>query len=521
MKTSDHWSSLFQRRVSRRDFIAAGRDIAALIAMGALPAAAGERQFRFAADPFTLGVASGDPEATGVVLWTRLDPAVLAESDADSSRVEVRWEMARDEKFHQMARSGSSLAMPELGHSVHAEVDGLTPGDYWYRFTAGGHASATGRTRLPSRALDRLRFAFVSCQNYEHGFYTAHRHLAAEDLDAVIHLGDYIYERRFTSAPAVRQHESGDVLTLAQYRGRYAHYRRDSDLQAAHAAFPWIVTADDHEVANNYAGALAEDTSISPAQFLLRRQAAYQAFYEFMPFRRSSIPKGPDMRLYRRLSFGSLVDLFMLDTRQYRSDQPCGDGKKTRCPEALAATQTMMGTAQEKWLFNNLKRSAGRWNVLGNQVMIAEVRQPQNGGDVFDMDKWNGYVEARRRLLGFLADARVTNPVAITGDIHTNWVADLKLDFAEPKSPTVASEFAGTSISSGGDGNVSTGEDIIAANPHIKFFNARRGYVRITATPATFRADYRVIPFVSRPGAPIETRASFVVENGRPGAQGA
>jgi alkaline phosphatase D len=519
MNEADYWSCLFQRRASRREFIAAGRDVAAFIAMGALPAAAGERQFRFASDPFTLGVASGDPESTSVVLWTRLDPAVLAEADAGGARVEVRWEIARDEKFERIARAGSTLAAPELGHSVHAEVGGLTPGDYWYRFTAGRYASATGRTRLPSRELDRLRFAVASCQNYEHGFYTAHRHLAADDLDAVVFLGDYIYERRFTSAPAVRQHEGGEVQTLDEYRRRYVRYRQDPDLQAVHAAFPWILAPDDHEVANNYAGSVAEDTSIAPTQFLLRRAAAYQAYYEFMPFRRASMPKGPDMRLYRRLSFGSLVSLFMLDTRQYRSDQPCGDGKKARCAESLAAVQSMMGKAQERWLFDGLRDSRSRWNVLGNQVMISEVKQTQNGVDLFDMDKWNGYVEARRRLLAFLAEARPANPVAITGDIHTHWVADLKLDFADPKSATVGTEFVGTSISSGGDGNVSTGEDIMVTNPHIKFFSARRGYVRITATPATLHADYRVVPFVSRPGAPIETRASFVVENGKPGAQ--
>ncbi|MGH7536805.1 MAG: alkaline phosphatase D family protein, partial [Gemmatimonadales bacterium] len=258
---------------------------------------------------------------------------------------------------------------------------------------------------------------------------------------------------------------------------------------------------------------------MSPEQFLLRRAAAYQAFYEFMPLRRSSMPRGPWMRIFRRLRFGDLVEFHVLDTRQHRSDQACGDGRKPLCQEARRPDRTLMGAAQEGWLTNGLRDSKARWNVLANQVMIAQVAQAQDGVQTFLMDKWDGYVEARRRLLRFLADARPPNPVVITGDIHSNWVADLKLDFADPSSPTVATEFVGTSISSGGDGTDSTAAAVRSSNPHIKFFNARRGYVRALVTPKLWTSDYRVVPYVSRPGAPAETRASFVVAEGRPGAE--
>ncbi len=522
MKTDDqHWFDVFDRRLSRRDFIRVSRDAAAYIALGSLPAPGGQRDARFRSNPFSLGVASGDPLPNGVVLWTRLDRAALNQVGAANTRLAVQWEVAEDDGFRNIVRKGSSLALEALGHSVHAEVDGLRPGrNYWYRFIAGGEVSATGRTRTApagTASPDRFRFAFVSCQNYEHGYYTAYRRLASEDLDVVVHLGDYIYERRFGTAQ-VRQHGAGEVFTLDEYRARYVLYRSDPDLQAAHARFPWIVTMDDHEVADNYAGMIAAGDQ-SPEQLLLRRAAGYQAFYEFMPVRRSSMPAGPNMKIFRRLRFGELLEFDVLDTRQYRSDQPCGDGRKPRCEGALSRGQTMMGPGQEKWLMDGLRASKARWNVLANQVMISQLVQVQDGVQTFSMDKWDGYVEARNRLMSFLAQARPSNPIVITGDIHASFVADLKLDFDNPASSVVGTEFVGTSITSGGDGNDAPESEMRASNPHVKFFNARRGYVRATITPSLWTSDYRVLPYVSRPDAPIETRASFVVESGRPGAQ--
>src|SRR5881409_1489567 len=311
--------------MTRREFI---------LAFGALPALAGNcHAIRLQSNPFSLGVASGDPSPRGVVLWTRLEGAGVG-------RVRVDWEIAEDDQFRRVAAKGSNVALKELGHSVHVEVEGLRPArHYWYRFTAGGEVSPVGRTwTAPLESPAQFRFAFVSCQNYEHGYYTAYRHLAEQDLDVVVHLGDYIYEKRFGQTN-VRLHEAGEVFSLDQYRARYALYRSDPDLQAAHAAFPWIVTPDDHEVSNDYAGSIAETNALSPAQFLMRRAAAYQAYYEFMPLRRSAMPAGPDIRLFRKLSFGDLVDFHVLDTRQYRSDQPCGGARSPQCEDALAPTQ--------------------------------------------------------------------------------------------------------------------------------------------------------------------------------------
>ena len=508
------WFDLFGRRPSRRDFLRVGGDVAACIALAGLPVGTGGSQAR-RDDPFFCGIASGDPSGDGVVLWTRLahDPARPLTS--------VRWEVAEDDNFRKVVRSGSSPAPPELGYSVHAEVDGLRPGrPYWYRFNAGGQASAIGRTRTAPKEDEvprQFRFAFISCQNYEHGYFTAFDHLAKEDIDLVVHLGDYIYERRFTSSAAIREHEiATEVVTLDEYRARYAHYRSDPALRAAHAACPWVVTTDDHEVQNNYAGNTPERPQ--DADFMLRRAAAYQAYYEAMPLRRTSMSRGPGIPLFRRLRFGRLLDLHVLDTRQYRSDQPCGDGTKPRCPDALAAAQTMMGAEQEQWLGRNLREAKARWSVLANQVMLAQVARGTPEAPTYAMDKWDGYVAARERLLRVFGETP-SHPVVVTGDVHSSWVADLKTNFADPSSPTLATEFTGTSMSSGGDGGDGSLDRIQSMNPHVKFYNGRRGYVRVTMTPDRCRADYRVLPFVTKPGAPIETRASFVVEHARKGAQ--
>lgn len=521
--TSDqHWFDLFDRTGTRREFLRVSQGVVGLVALGSLPGCGSPRP-RFSTDPFTLGVASGDPHPDGVVLWTRLASSSLEMTGLPADPVDVRWEMASDDTFRTVVARGSGLALPDLGHSLHVEVAGLEPSrDYWYRFDAGGAVSPVGHTRTapaPDAPTQAIRFAFASCQNYEHGYYTALAHLSREDVDFVVHLGDYIYERRFGSE-TVREHESGEVTTLDEYRARYATYRGDPDLQAAHQSAPWIVSTDDHEVDNNYADEVAEDEQ-SPQQLLLRRAAGYQAFYEFMPLRRSSMPSGPDMTLYRRLGFGDLIEMHVLDTRQYRSDQACGDRQKVRCEDALAPHRTMMGPDQERWLMEGMQASSARWNVLANQVMIAQMAGGQPEEPTFAMDRWDGYPVAQQRLLDFLAEARPQNPVVLTGDIHANWVADLKADFDDPAAAVVGTEFVGTSISSGGDGRAGTNrlDRTRQTNPHIRYFNGQRGYVRVEVTSALWRADYRIVPYVSRPGAPVETAASFVVESGRPGAQ--
>ncbi|MDX2033283.1 MAG: alkaline phosphatase D family protein [Blastocatellia bacterium] len=509
-----------QRTNARRGFLRglAGAALAAPIAGWARSDAAS-----FAADPFSLGIASGDPWQSGVVLWTRLAPDPLNGGGMPATKVPVKWEVATDERMQKVVARGTATAAPEFGHSVHVEVMGLQPARwYWYRFTVDAGASPIGRTRTaPARNArnEQLRFAFASCQHYETGLYTAYRHLADEDLDLVLHLGDYIYEGAPTQ-DRVRKHNSPEIKTLEAYRNRYALYKSDPLLKQAHANFPWAVVWDDHEVDNNYAGLVAEDNA-PREEFARRRAEAYQVYYEHMPLRRSVLRAGKGVEIYRRLNYGSLADFHMLDTRQYRTDQPCGDGTKPACPESLDAKATIMGAEQERWLAGGLSQSRARWNVIAQQVMMGALDNTIGAEQRFPMDQWNGYAAARKRFLDLVRERQPANPVVLTGDIHSNWVNDLKPEFYRENSPIVATEFVGTSISSGGDGSDVRPNTaaVLSENPHIKFFNAQRGYVRCQLTPRQWQTDYRVLESVSKPDMPIRTRATFVVENGRPGAK--
>jgi alkaline phosphatase D len=471
--------------------------------------------------PFKLGISSGEPTATGVVLWTRLAPDPVNGGGMPAERVRVRWEIAHDEAFSRIVKRGDTLAVPELGHSVHVEVDGLEPArSYFYRFIYDGESSPVGRTRTapaPGTSLSRLAFAFVSCQEYQSGYYTAHRHLAAEDLDLVVHLGDYIYESGIR-AGATRQHNSPELQTLADYRNRYALYKSDANLQASQAAFPYVVTTDDHEVANDYADD-HDPKGASAERFLQRRAAAYQAYYEHMPLRRASMPSGPDLPLYRRMTYGDLAEFNVLDTRQYRTVQPCGNARfAAECDDALAPASDILGHEQEKWLLDGFGRSRARWNVLANQVPFARMIRHSKTGLGYSMDKWDGYSDSRRRVLEAMRRSRLSNPIVITGDVHVSWVAS-SLDV--PDAPPIGTEFVGTSISSGGDGSVLTpeGKIMLEQNPTLRYHCGHRGYVRCTVTPERWTSDYRLIPYITRPDAPVRTDASFVVESGRPGVE--
>jgi alkaline phosphatase D len=417
-------------------------------------------------------------------------------------------------------QSGTATARADWSHAVHVEVAGLRPDRwYWYQFKVGAEVSPKGRTRTapPPEALpERLRFAFVSCQHYETGYYTAYQHLAQEDVDLVVHLGDYIYEGPGV-ANRVRRHLGLECLALDDYRLRYALYKTDPHLQAAHAMAPWIMTWDDHEVANNYAADHPEKPA-KRADFLRRRAAAYQAYFEHMPLRRSALPTGPDMLLYRSLSFGRLAQFHVLDTRQYRTPQPLGDGNKAPSPVLLDPQGTLMGERQRDWLFSGLERSPAHWNVLAQQVMMARVDRAGGPEVKYSMDQWPGYEFERRRVLRHFHDKRIKNPVVITGDIHSNWANELIADFDQLDSRRVGTEFVGTSISSGGDGAATpkTHEHLLSENPFLKFYNAERGYVHCELTPKAWRTDYRTVSFVTRPGAPLTTRASYLVETDRP-----
>ncbi|RKN07581.1 alkaline phosphatase D family protein [Streptomyces radicis] len=497
---------------------------------------------RFTGDPFRLGVASGDPHPDGVVLWTRIAPDPLALDGLGGlpdQSVDVEWEIAHDEGFAQVAQRGTVPAVPELGHSVHVEVVGLDPGRaYFYRFRSGGEISPVGRTRTapePTSAEGGVAFAFASCQCWYDGFYTAYRHMAAEDLDFVVHLGDYLYEGGVGPTGGVRGLEldasfQRETYTLAEYRNRHALTRLDADLQAAHQAFPWILTWDDHEVENNWAADIAQIDSdgfpdADPVAFRARKAAAVQAYYEHLPLRLPQRPEGSAARMYRRLAFGRVLDLHVLDSRSHRDDQVCGDGTKAGCDaERSDPARTMLGAEQEAWLLDGAARSGATWNVLANQTLVAQVDQDPDPEVLSSgLDMWDGYTAARDRLLTGLYESGASNPVVLTGDIHRSVVADLKLDFDDEESPIVATEFAGTSISSGRDGTAmdQVGYDWMTpgVNPHLKWHNAQRGYTVMTLDSGELRAEYRVLSRVTTAGAPVETAAAFVVEPGRPGAR--
>ncbi|PSL01612.1 alkaline phosphatase D [Haloactinopolyspora alba] len=471
-------------------------------------------------DLFSLGVASGDPLPDGVVLWTRLAPDPLAGGGLPPRAYPVEWEVAEDERFSRVVRRGREVALAQFGHSVHVEVDGLRPGaDYVYRFRAGGRISPVGRTRTaPAGATSALRFAFASCQNWQDGYFTAYEALAAEDLDFVAFLGDYIYESE-PRTTTVRTHEgSGEPTTLEEYRNRHAQYKSDVHLQAVHAAFPWIVTWDDHEVDNNWADEIPQDPDKqSPAQFRARREAAFQAYYEHMPLRRRSRPRGLDMQLYRRLGFGDLVDLHVLDTRQYRSDQP-----STLEAAETDTSLTMTGDEQERWLVDGLTDGSTRWNLLANQVMWAQNDRRAGPEDVFDFDNWDGYRVQRRRMLELFGTDQVSNPVVLTGDRHCTWVCDLEPDFDDPSAAAVGAEITGTSISSGGNSDPdrfqATYRPIAAESPHWKYFDNQRGYMVCDVDRDRMLSSLRLVDTVWQPeGATVRTAAEFVVEAGVPG----
>ncbi|RAS85096.1 alkaline phosphatase D family protein [Priestia endophytica] len=522
-----------QKKVDRRAFIEGAGKIAGLSlgfviaqSIGGLDVQAKAKTIKFSSYPFTLGVCSGDPSPQGIVLWTRLAPDPLNGGGMPNEVVKVEWELAKDENFQHIVKKGSATASPNLAHSVHVEVEGLRSNAiYYYRFKSGNELSPVGKTKtLPKKneEVQKLTFAFASCQQYEHGYYTAYKHLAEEELDVVFHLGDYIYEygpNEYVSASGnVRTHSGPEIITLADYRNRYAQYRSDANLKAAHAAFPWIVTWDDHEVENNYANNIPEKGQ-SVQDFIKRRAAAYQAYYEHMPLRKTSLPNGGDMSLYRDFSYGQLASFNVLDSRQYRDDQANGDGSKPHSEESLNPNRTMLGKQQENWLYKNLNKSKAHWNILAQQVFFAQRNFGANGAQLYSMDSWDGYPEARNRIIDFVKKKGMDNLVVLTGDVHASWASNINTDFNDASSSLVGVEFVGTSITSGGNGADKRADTdrILAQNPHIKFFNDYRGYVRCTVTPESFQADYRVLPFVTEPNADISTRASFVYHKDQTG----
>jgi alkaline phosphatase D len=447
--------------------------------------------------------------------------------------VPIDYEIASDPAMRRIVSGGRALADPLFAYSVHAEVSGLRSGQpYWYRFISGDAVSRIGRAvtlAAPGTSVERLGFGFVSCSNYEHGYFSAYRHLADEQPDFVLFLGDYVYEYPDGRVnEIVRRHSEGvETANLAAYRNRYAQYRLDADLQRLHAEAPALMTWDDHEVQNDYADQWSQNFD-DPERFLMRRAAAYQAYYEHMPARAIARPTGPAMRLHDRFGFGDLLEVSLIDGRQYRSRGACyGRPDKGRahletnasCPERLDATRSMLGAQQEAWLFEGFARSSSRWNVLAGNVMISQFKQQNAAGEpAFWTDDWNGYPAARARLLDRIRDSRLSNPVTVCGDLHSYWATDVKLDFNDPSSPTVATEFVGTSVSAR-PGPYEGFVQNLPANPHVRYFESRqRGYVSVALTRQTMTTRFRAVSNVTDPTATVSTLRSFVVEDGRPGA---
>lgn len=536
--------------MKRRNFLQGASAIAVIAATSRLAAQTLQH------NPFSLGVASGSPATDGMVLWTRLMAAPGGDA-LPPVPIEVQWELALDAQFTKPVQSGSELALPGFAHSVHVEVkglpsvaDGAPAPHYWYRFFAGGAVSPSGHTRTlpPLQSRQKFTLALASCQNYEHGYFTAYRHMAREaleaqqvqqvpgtrqepgardGLDCVLFVGDYIYEYGAT-ANRTRQHNSPTVRTLDEYRARYALYKSDADLQAAHAALPWIVTWDDHEVENDY----ADDRAASGwgAEFLQKRAAAYRAYWEHMPLRKAQLPVGPNARIYRRYAWGQTACLHVLDARQHRDHQVCTPadqgGSRTvfdaSCPERLGTPSSLLGAAQEAWLAEGMLQSSAGFEIVGQQSIMAQMRMPatrsaESPATALWNDSWDGYPQARQRALDVWAAKK--NVISLGGDVHATYVNNLVGNFDDPAAAALATEIVGTSISSP-SWSQAAADRIMGHNPHIKFAKSdQRGYTVLEVDGPRATAHLRVIDDARTPQSTLSTAASFVVEQGRPGAR--
>ncbi len=440
--------------------------------------------------------------------------------------IPVRWEVAADfdAKFVKVVASGTEVASAAHGHSVHALASALESNTWYrYRFSVGSRLSAVGRTRTTpanNATAAKLSFGFASCQDWQAGYYNAWRDMATVDLDLLLFLGDYIYEYGESKlGGAVRQHNSDEVTDLAGYRNRYALYKSDPLLQAAHLRCPWVVIWDDHEVENNYADDHSEDDSVPTAAFLARRAAAYQAWWEHQPVRLDP-PNGPDLKIYRTQHWGKLANFFMLDTRQYRTDQACGDKAlqltTPACAEVTEPGRTLTGDEEERWLLDQLDASKATWNVLGNQVVMTDLRL---GKAVLNYDQWDGYPAERQRLLEHLDTKGITNCVVVTGDIHLGGVGDLQIDDGAGGKKTVATEFVGTSISSVGLIPPDLEASARGLLKDAKYLNShQRGWVRCEVTPKLWTSEYRVVTDNLVEESPVTIDGTFTVTPTTPGA---
>ena len=535
--------------MQRRDLLAGlGRGAAALALSALFTRDAGSGDERAAAlssqdDPFTLGVASGMPRQDSVVLWTRLAPRPHEPlGGLPEAPIRVQWELAEDERFSIGLRRGDVLARPEHAHSVHAEVTGLPSGrEFFYRFLAGDAASPIGRTRTAPSAdapVDRLRIALASCQHYEQGAFRLQREIAERDLDFVLFVGDYLYESS-NARYRGRAHEGPAPTTLDGYRQRHATYKLDPSLRAAHAAHPWVLTWDDHEVENDYANDASRRPGVDARAFLQQRAAAYKAYFEHMPVSPAMRPDGAAMHLHEHFSWGQLADLWTLDNRQYRSVQACqsaptpwrcdtdrgrkilfsgaGGGsfmnpEEPACRAELAdPARTMLGAEQEQWLDAAFAESRATWNLLTQGIMFVTIRESWNDSPRIFTDAWAGYPPARERLLASLARHKTANPVVLTGDIHSFWVNEI----ANAAGRAAGVELVTSSIAT----TTSDKTALLPLNPQVRFHEGRHsGYIRCDLDRGKLRADIVAIDDRLDPRSGRSVLASFEVRAADPHA---
>lgn len=533
--------------VNRRTALKTGGAVAAMLTSSGLASAA-PTGGSGGSDVFRHGVASGDPLPHRVLLWTRVTPEPAATPGSGRGReTRVDWEIATDQQFRHVAAHGSTTTGPWRDHTVKIDAAGLNPNTwYWYRFRANGAISPTGRTRTApatGTAVPRLRVGVVSCANYQAGYFSAYRHLAArDDLDAVIHLGDYIYEYAPSEYQAgdelVRAHDPAvETTTLEHYRRRHAQYKSDPDLQALHARVPFIATWDDHEIANNTWSDGAENhDEDTEGPWEQRKRAASQAYAEWMPVRYE-----PGRPLYRRFTFGDLAELSMLDLRSHRSEQV----SSPLSPGTTDPDRTITGDAQMDWLTDWLKHATAQWKLIGSSVMITPVRFPATlsigerrglaeltgtplvQGLPYNVDQWDGYQADQAELFGVLRDWGIRDTVFLTGDIHSAWAADLPADLSRYpfNGNSIGTELVCTSITSDNmddilrvpprTASVAVEAAIRLNNPHIKHVELdSHGYSVLDITPERVHMDWFALADRTDPGSTAARSASFAVPAG-------
>jgi alkaline phosphatase D len=516
-------------RYSRRDALRWACGL--LFAPTGVPAraASAPNAVRFAVDPFQLGVASGDPLPEGFVLWTRLAPFPFEPDAIDPVTIPVQWRVASDDRMQRVVASGIANATPQLAHSVHVEVSDLEPRtDYFYQFSCGGYESPVGHTRTAPRtgtATQAVRFALASCQSFTDGYFSAYRDMAAQDLDFILHVGDYIYESGYNDV--VRRIPVPEARDLAEYRALHAQYKLDPDLRKAHANAPWFVTWDDHEVANDWGGDYGE---APVGDWKARKAAAFQAYYEHMPLRLSARPAHGELRLYTRAAFGDLLELNILDARQYRDLPACLDEKRearrwvtpASCPAIAEKTRTMLGAEQEKWLLRGLGTQRCRWNALAQHGVFAPLDMLEDEGLQLSQDGWDGYFASRQRILDVIRQRSISNVVCLGGDIHTFYAGHVTAEPLNAGSKPLVTEIVTTSISAGGGGEerYQSGQRLLRQQPFASYWENRwRGYTLNEVTHNSWRADLRKVIDVRDPDSPVAPLDRLTIEAGRVGVR--